>query len=243
MYYTDLSFISKYAISVSASYIKICKKNDPDLAKCIINSVYSLKPKLVEGIPELDVPSIEPLPLERVELRNGQSTSKIDANITNIQVWGPSSFEILELKPNVAKNRFAFKISIPHLYFEGDYDIDINFLLLKYKGQGKISGNFTDYKSSVLMKGHLIKLDGQNHLEFDKFRINLVLGKNYFYLDNLFSQDVALHRATNDVVNENADLFANEVRPAIENALSDIFTKIANTITKRFTYDELFPAT
>ncbi|KAJ8976685.1 hypothetical protein NQ317_011158 [Molorchus minor] len=44
-------------------------RNTPDLAQCIIDSVNALRPKLKEGIPELDVPSIEPLPLERVEMR------------------------------------------------------------------------------------------------------------------------------------------------------------------------------
>ncbi|KAJ8951214.1 hypothetical protein NQ318_010241 [Aromia moschata] len=79
-------------------YIKICKRNTPNLAECIVDSIYALRPKLVEGLPELGVPPFEPLPLDRVELRSGPRTAKIDANITNIRVWGPSEFQILEIK-------------------------------------------------------------------------------------------------------------------------------------------------
>jgi hypothetical protein len=57
-----------------------------------------LRPKLKEGISELNVPPIEPLLLDEVKLRSGPSNAKINANITNIKVWGPSGFEILELK-------------------------------------------------------------------------------------------------------------------------------------------------
>ncbi|KAJ8968463.1 hypothetical protein NQ317_003608 [Molorchus minor] len=426
-------------------YIKICKKSTPDLAACIKDSVNALRPKLIEGIPELDVPSIEPLPIDRIELRSGPPTARIDGNFTNIKAWGwvelrnPGTEIISSIlkktfndvscsKPNLAKNRFAFRLLLPHLYFKGDYDIDINVLLLKYKGQGHISGNFskygenvmlayfeqnskiwasttssalwahfsmikamlnvennqdidkfiaeasddkylmfkvvavmgilgacrreelcqislnniedlentlvvnisdsktklqeplllllrliltyislladsgenlrtikrhrglkgssvaegyledslenkkgiachilpnncpssnnseiehinsisstasTNYRADVLMKAHLVKRDdGKTYFEFDKFNIYLYSGGDYFYLDNLFEQEPLLRDATNDVINQNSELFANEVRPAIQKALADIFTKIANIITKRFTYDELFP--
>ena len=85
-------------VTFSAPYIKVCKSTDADLANCIINSVNLLRPKLKEGIPELNVPPMEPLLLDVVKLRSGPNSAKIDANITNIKVWGPTSFEILELK-------------------------------------------------------------------------------------------------------------------------------------------------
>lgn len=57
-----------------------------------------LRSKLKGGIPELDVPPIEPLLLDEIKLRSGPDQAKIDANITNAKVWGPSEFEIVELK-------------------------------------------------------------------------------------------------------------------------------------------------
>lgn len=57
-----------------------------------------LRPKLQEGIPELLVPSLEPLPLDEVQLRSGPSNAKIDANFTSLLVDGPSKFEVIDLK-------------------------------------------------------------------------------------------------------------------------------------------------
>ncbi|KAJ8976684.1 hypothetical protein NQ317_011157 [Molorchus minor] len=156
---------------------------------------------------------------------------------------GPSAFKLIELKKNPIwpKNRFAFKFILPHLYFKGDYDMDMNILLLKYRGQGQIIGNFTNYDAEVVMKGHLKNIGGSNHLEFERFDMRLNLGHSYFFLDNLFKDQPTLAKATLDVITDNSELFANEVRPAIENALADVFTDIANKITSRFTYEELFP--
>ncbi|CAH1118060.1 unnamed protein product [Phaedon cochleariae] len=233
----SLCFVS----AVLPPYIKVCNRNSPDVTKCIINSVEELRPKLKEGIPELHVPSIEPLPLEQIQMRSGPNTAKIDANITNLMVWGPSSFEIIDLKPDIKKNRFIFRINVPQIYFEGDYDINMNILVLKYKGQGPITGNFTNLGADVLLKGRLVKFDGVTHLQFQKFTIHLNVEKSYLYLANLFSGNRNIGRATNQVVNDNSDLFLNEIMPNLESALADKFTEVANIICKTFAYDELFP--
>lgn len=91
------------------------------------------------------------------------------------------------------------------------------------------------------MKGHKIIKDGAEYLKFDKMRLRLNIGKSTLHLGNLFNNDPLLGRATNDIVNENSDLFINEIKPVLENSLADKFTEIANKITLKFTYKELFP--
>lgn len=76
----------------------MCKANDPNLGQCIIKSIEQLTPRLKVGIPELEVPGLEPLHLDEIKLRSGPNSAKINANITDIQVWGPSDFVIHEIK-------------------------------------------------------------------------------------------------------------------------------------------------
>lgn len=93
------------------------------------------------------------------------------------------------------------------------------------------------------MKGDLVTRDSKQYLKFRKIGLTLYIGHSQIHLGNLFSgQNPTLSRATNEVVRDNADLFVNEIKPVLENSLSDKFTEIANKITERFTYEELFPA-
>lgn len=55
------------------------------------------------------------------------------------------SFHILPNRPNLSKKQFLAKIDFPHLYFEGNYDMTVNVLFIKYKGKGVIAGNFSEY--------------------------------------------------------------------------------------------------
>lgn len=224
------------------SYIKVCKANEPDLAKCIIDSVNALRPYLEKGIPELDVPPLEPLLLDEIKLRSGPSSTKIDANFTNVKVWGPSTYQILELKPDVKNMIFAFKILIPELKFKGNYEIDMNILFVKYKGSGPMEGSFTNYHADCLMKGHKIKLDdGNDYLKFDKMILKLDIGKSVLKMENLFHEDPIIAKATDEVIGDNTELFVNEIKPTLEKSLADKFTDISNKLTLKFTYQELFP--
>lgn len=91
------------------------------------------------------------------------------------------------------------------------------------------------------MKGDLVTRNGKQHLHFRKFGLTLYIGHSVLHLGNLFvGQNPTLSRATNDVVRDNSDLFVNEIKPVLENSLAQKFTDIANSITERFTYDELF---
>ena len=69
-----------------ASYIKPCKRYDPDIDQCITNAIEGLREKLAHGIPDLEAPPIEPLILKQVRLLRGPNGARLDFNISNLKV-------------------------------------------------------------------------------------------------------------------------------------------------------------
>ena len=98
-----------------------------------------------------------------------------------------------------------------------------------------------NYYFDCILKGNKIKKDGEDYLKFDKMRLRLRIGESKITLGNLFRDDPVIGKATNEVINDNTDLFINEIKPLLENSLAEKFTDIANKITLQFTYKELFP--
>ncbi|KAB0794286.1 hypothetical protein PPYR_11125 [Photinus pyralis] len=224
-----------------ASYIKVCHRDDPKLSNCINDSITILKPYLKKGIPELDVPPLEPLLLDAVDLKSGNDATRIEATLSNLEIWGPTSFIILELKPNLNKNVFKFKVLLPELNVVGRYKADARVLFFNLKGEGPAFINITNYKFECKLKGNKISKGGEEFLEFEKMRLKIEVGTSSIRLENLFNGDPVLGKATSDVVNENSNLFISEILPNLQQALSEKFTNIANKITLRFTHKELFP--
>ncbi|XP_047363512.1 putative beta-carotene-binding protein [Vespa velutina] len=222
-------------------YIKVCKKHDPNINECVMNSIENLREKLAEGIPELDTPAIEPLKLSQIRLLRGPTGARLDINLTDIQVNGPSTFKIRDLKVNTDDVIFTFKVSFEKLNFQGKYQIDATLLLLKLTGEGELVGNFTGYDSDIVLKAQKIYRDNKVYLHFEKMKLNIQIGGANLYLNNLFAGDPVLGPASNKIINANSALLIEEIKPVMESSLADLFTNVSNKIVKTFTYDELFP--
>jgi len=67
--------------------MKICSRNDPNINECVSNSIEQLRHKLSTGIPELEIPAIEPLLMKRIHLLRGPRNAKLDFRLSNIQVY------------------------------------------------------------------------------------------------------------------------------------------------------------
>ncbi|XP_034934987.1 uncharacterized protein [Chelonus insularis] len=236
-----LATLVNSALALLPSYIKPCKKSDPNINQCITNTIEGLRHRLSTGIPELEAPAIEPLVLERIRLLRGPEGARLDVNLTDIQVRGPSSFKIRDLKANPDDVVFKFKVYFGQLHFQGKYQMDARLLLLRLSGTGDVSGNLTGYESDVILKAEKIFRGNDIYLNFEKMKLSIKIGKATVHLSNLFGGDPILGPASNQILNANSDLLLDEVRPVLESALADLFTEVANKVTRSFTYKELFP--
>lgn len=81
-----------------AEYIHVCKRTDPQVSKCIRESIEVLRPRLVKGIPEINVPGMEPLHISDIVIANGDGPSSFRAILKNVKVYGASDFKINKLK-------------------------------------------------------------------------------------------------------------------------------------------------
>lgn len=84
-------------------------------------------------------------------------------------------------------------------------------------------------------------MNGQEFVKFDKLSLKVTVGGAKFHLENLFNGDRTLGELGNTVINENAQLFLQELIPGFEKSLSKTFLEISNDILDNVTYDEMFP--
>lgn len=73
------------------------------------------------------------------------------------------------------------------------------------------------------------------------FKLKVSVGKGSLKLDNLFNGEEVLGNVVNSAINNNFDVFLNELLPIVEKALSEAFRDIAGSIVEQFSYAQLFP--
>lgn len=83
-------------IILTAEWLIVCHKNDPEIDTCIMKSVEALKPKLKTGVPEYNIPSLEPLILKQLVAAEGTGGIRITAN--NVKAYGASNFIVQKIR-------------------------------------------------------------------------------------------------------------------------------------------------
>lgn len=87
----------------------------------------------------------------------------------------------------------------------------------------------------------LKETNGDEYLQIKDLEVKIRTGKGRIRLENLFNGDKALGDVVNDTINQNFEVFTNELIGPIERALEKKFIAIARKILENFTYNELFP--
>ncbi|KAG5900736.1 hypothetical protein JTB14_038254 [Gonioctena quinquepunctata] len=223
------------------------------MGECIKDAFYRLKGKLAEGIPEIHVPPLEPLVLDRLEMRSGPWLSRLNINVTNLQLWGGTTAQILEIHPEIP----SFRINIPNLCFQANYDVDVNLMIFSYKGKGPISGNLTNFNAYTEMKMEIKLMRGKMYLQLTDLTLKLKMDNGKYYLSELFShrsnvgaaflhitpplgQDNFVGSIANAVINENSELLMGRLMPDLEKSLAKALMKEVNEILAIITYEEFF---
>ncbi|XP_066904147.1 protein takeout-like [Halyomorpha halys] len=223
-----------------ASYIQICKRNDPNIDQCIMNSIIALRPKLTEGIPELKVPSLDPLLFDEFVISNGGNLKAIG---TNVVVRGASNYKIINIKVDIQKDklRFEFEVTFPYMNIEGNYDVNLRILKIHIKGNGPFQSNNTDVDTRAILNGVIVERNGKKYLEYKSADLTVDWSIGNIMLGNLFNGDKTLGTAVNNALNQNKRAVMDALKPRIEKMVAKHVIDVANKINNQFTYDELFP--
>lgn len=219
-------------------FLHVCKRNDAKLEDCIQNSIQELKPTLRKGIPEMNVPPLEPLLIKQLVAAQGQG---LKVTTEDLKVYGCSNFTIKKLVANLKENKFFFTLDLPHLILDGRYVVDGRVILIPVKGNGPLSGDIYKTKANVTLEGELIKKHGEDYIHYTDLNIRFKVGSGRLKLDNLFNGERVLGEIINTAINLNFDQFIAELRPIIESVLGKFMLESANKIVENFPYRVLFP--
>lgn len=223
------------------STIQVCRRSNPDISKCITDSVNSLRPRLASGkiADGFSIPPLEPLALSSVNMDRG---AEFKATFSDLLVSGPSKFQIDNLKVNLDKLTFDFNIYLPKLSFRGKYDLKIKLLLLNIAGTGDLKGVLENSRARVKLFGERYEKDGKQYMRAKRLAVKIQIEKGQFDMKDLFNGDAVLSQVGNQFINDNSRLFLDELTPGLERSLADTFKNTANEILQLATMDEIFPA-
>ncbi|KAH8363169.1 hypothetical protein KR084_006300 [Drosophila pseudotakahashii] len=223
------------------SFLKVCHRDSTDLNTCARESYESLRPKLMEGIPELYIPAMEPLIVPQVKMDQDSGAIYLHSVYRNVKVTGISRHTVNELRLEPSKLKFIVSLTFPKLHLESDYSIKGKIMMMPLLGDGHCKVDLVNITMRTELIGQEYKKNGANYLKINNVKVKYELSDVHIHLDNLFNGDKALGDRMNEFLNENWKALAEEVRPLMTKALVDILRASVDKLFASFSYDDLLP--
>ncbi|KYN02903.1 hypothetical protein ALC62_06302 [Cyphomyrmex costatus] len=219
-----------------ASYFHVCGRKDPNYDQCITENIKAVKDKLCTGFPEINIPSYEPIVLDKVIIFD---TNDVKLYLRDMKVYGFCDLVVNSVRTNLERNHFDLDILFRHLYLNATYDFDIR-LLVRIANKGPVEATSENVRMKAGMDLKTIIKNDKKHIYASKVN-NILEIKSFKHKFNDDTEELAqLHSILNDVIANNKKDVIYAIKLAMEETVSKIIISIFNVIA-RSNYEEIFP--
>ncbi|KAF6206993.1 hypothetical protein GE061_018230 [Apolygus lucorum] len=233
-----LAFASIASAAKLPSYIKPCKA-DRKLNECALKRGREIIPILSKGDPSIRVPVLEPLLLDRVDLKP-QGSLELRLSCYNCHVHGLSKAKLLDISLDLRKRHIALKLKIPRLMVIGKYDVLGKVLLFPITGKGVANLTLSDVDVEAALGYRLHKKKKEEFAEAIKHQVKFDAADFKISLTNLFNGDKLLGDNMNLILNDNWKEVLNDLKPSISSTVGQIIVTIINQIFELIPYSQFF---
>lgn len=225
----------------ASEFFQLCHRSDVNISSCIKNTLEDLRPRLLKGIPELDIVPMDPLNIPRLEYREGNQDFKMQQVLSNVTIYGIGDSKLLDVRMDFDTLTMDIDMLIPLLKMVADYEMNGKVLILSMRGKGDCILKFTDVTVTCHTAFETVTRDGEQYLHVRDLKWALGAGTSHFRFNNLFGGDNALGEAANTFLNENSRDAFKAYKYLPEEAFGILFKDLSNKVYGRFSFKELFP--
>ncbi|XP_072935639.1 protein takeout-like [Epargyreus clarus] len=218
-------------------YLLPCKRSDPKLDDCIKNSFNHLRPYLARGLPDLGVPPVEPLFIDRLVMENDAGPVRVTAAFSNISVMGPSNYTITKIRSDLSKLRIDMGLMLPRIEVTGRYEVSGQVLLFPVRSQGDFWAAFTDVVAIAKIFGKELTRDAVKYMTAERMMVDFKLRNSRFKVRDTVNHGSVIGEAMNQFLNNNAAEIIDEMRPAASASIAKHFRVFLNSAFEKIPID------
>ncbi|KAG8235711.1 hypothetical protein J437_LFUL015815 [Ladona fulva] len=158
-----------------APYVKQCREKDPRLTECLTSALHHLKPYLARGIPEIEMPSVEPFRMDELSLSLSSGPGGYRISLKDLDIYGTSNF--------------TAHIHFPNLRIHARYTSSGVLIILPASGTGSFHADFGDVDAD--MNGKVISetRDGKVYLKVVSLEIDINIKRVRMQVKKIFNNN------------------------------------------------------
>ncbi|KAJ3654893.1 hypothetical protein Zmor_014046 [Zophobas morio] len=211
-------------------YVKQCFEGDPKLIECFESAVHHLKPYLATGIPEIELPTVEPFLMDELSLSLTTGPNGYKVSLKEIDIFGASNFTVSKLKLSENGKPFEAKIHLPLLRINSRYTSSGVLIIVPASGNGTFNAQLEDVNAFVKGTASVNEKEGLKFLHVDTLNVDLNVKNIRMSVKNIYKNNRILTEAINLFLRENGHEVFKVMKPQLRKKLSTLFMSIANQL-------------
>ncbi|XP_022909010.1 circadian clock-controlled protein daywake-like [Onthophagus taurus] len=224
------------------SYVNVCKRFDPEIAKCWKKTFEGLIPHLVKGIPEFKVPPIEPFFIDNLQLNLGNGTTiRFVADLTNVTCFGIQDVKVVSVEPNYKTLTIKLDLIFSKLVMKALYKANGRILLFRFDSAGNFDGEFKQVYVKAFYQLETYEKDKIEHIRIKHSTHDVDVKSMSLYLHNLFKNNPEITASVNRVINDNIHILYKDFKPLLQRTIGGIITDYANRAYSQYSFNTLLP--
>lgn len=216
-----------------------CSLSDPELNKCLVQKLTATKPFIQTGVPELNIPTLDPFNLDEIDIDHKFGpTMFVKGVLKNLKAYGGSGIIFDDIKLNPQTLEGEVMVSFPYIYAETEYNIQGQFLI-PIQRRGYFRGNFTDVK--VVGKGYFRKVtkNGVEIAQLEKPDFVAKIGDGYVKLTDKNPAQQMLVDMVANFFNQNPAGVVEILSPVYIRTITTYGKQLINSILTIIPFNEL----
>ncbi|XP_066598413.1 circadian clock-controlled protein daywake-like [Prorops nasuta] len=219
--------------------MKACHRGSDDYSSCLRLAIQESWPTFVKGVPELDVPVLDPFFVKEEETRYNSESLQGKIVAKNVRTYGLAKAKFLSVRPEFTDDfyRLQVDVDLPKLLVEGDYKAEGQLGDFKMGGKGSFNISMEDIHSTWDISGH-VKND---RWVIEHFRAVPEITTMKVWFNGLFDGNDELNAAAMAFVNEYWPVVYRQMLPHIQDTWDKELTEFANRIFSKISFSKTFP--
>nr|CAH7726712.1 unnamed protein product [Callosobruchus chinensis] len=192
-----------------------CHRDDPELNKCILQATETVRPYVIEGVPNFSK-SVVNFSVPAVVLQDGNEAINYRADVDNIVLYGLENYKFEYFNFFPENLTYTSRVVFPYMYIEGTYKLKGNIFFAPLNGHGAFHVNVSETSCSTIQTNKLVKRNGNEYLEPLVSSPKLNVGKVLDYkFEGLFIDSADMAKIAKHIIDENMGLIVQELMPVI----------------------------
>ncbi|XP_028132074.1 uncharacterized protein LOC114327603 [Diabrotica virgifera virgifera] len=218
------------------SFVEQCYY-DQSMEECIIRNINKLKPQFKNGIPELGIPSLNPLKAPGVTLVSDRNMKLV---LKNVNIYNIDQFELKDFKHYRHNLTDYFEYYLPKIELRSDYILKGQFLLFNLDTSGKSFITLDGVHAKHFVKIQRVMKHGELYLKINKTETTIEVGDIHIQFDDLFKNNPELSDSANKLVSENAKSLLPDME-MVPRLFAEIVGSLLEKVYNKFSLNELLP--